>query len=122
MREAIVLRSRSIGIECEEDPVEVWSFLAAARTSALRMRPELPLPCSEVQSIFRSRAIFRARGDDRTRLRADAFSPKEIGVAGVSVPRDPGARSKTDRKSTRLNSSHANISYAVFCLKKKTRK
>src|SRR3712207_7118662 len=27
-----------------------------------------------------------------------------------------------DRKSTRLNSSHANISYAVFCLKKKTNK
>src|SRR5438445_9768294 len=27
--------------------------------------------------------------------------------------------SSTDRKSTRLNSSHANISYAVFCLKKK---
>src|SRR3712207_7864772 len=27
----------------------------------------------------------------------------------------------SDRKSTRLNSSHANISYAVFCLKKKTR-
>src|SRR3712207_8422901 len=27
-----------------------------------------------------------------------------------------------DRKSTRLNSSHANISYAVLCLKKKTRK
>src|SRR3712207_8293778 len=31
-------------------------------------------------------------------------------------PRGPGE----DRKSTRLNSSHANISYAVFCLKKKT--
>src|SRR3712207_8090118 len=28
----------------------------------------------------------------------------------------------TDRKSTRLNSSHANISYAVFCLKKKNKK
>src|SRR3712207_7066894 len=28
-------------------------------------------------------------------------------------------RAPTDRKSTRLNSSHANISYAVFCLKKK---
>src|SRR3712207_8532770 len=27
---------------------------------------------------------------------------------------------RQDRKSTRLNSSHANISYAVFCLKKKT--
>src|SRR3712207_7800324 len=30
-----------------------------------------------------------------------------------------GARRPADRKSTRLNSSHANISYAVFCLKKK---
>src|SRR3712207_8672954 len=29
--------------------------------------------------------------------------------------------SRKDRKSTRLNSSHANISYAVFCLKKKTK-
>src|SRR3712207_8696066 len=31
-----------------------------------------------------------------------------------------GAPHARDRKSTRLNSSHANISYAVFCLKKKT--
>src|SRR3712207_7230740 len=30
-------------------------------------------------------------------------------------------RSNKDRKSTRLNSSHANISYAVFCLKKKNK-
>src|SRR3712207_7511368 len=30
-----------------------------------------------------------------------------------------GRDANTDRKSTRLNSSHANISYAVFCLKKK---
>src|SRR3712207_7080763 len=34
---------------------------------------------------------------------------------GVMPQRSPA----TDRKSTRLNSSHANISYAVFCLKKK---
>src|SRR3712207_7023106 len=32
----------------------------------------------------------------------------------------PEAGGETDRKSTRLNSSHANISYAVFCLKKKS--
>src|SRR3712207_8174403 len=32
---------------------------------------------------------------------------------------NPQAPAKPDRKSTRLNSSHANISYAVFCLKKK---
>src|SRR3712207_7934479 len=33
--------------------------------------------------------------------------------------RVPPVPQKQDRKSTRLNSSHANISYAVFCLKKK---
>src|SRR3712207_8507858 len=40
------------------------------------------------------------------------------------VIRRSGARLRrmTDRKSTRLNSSHANISYAVFCLKKKKTK
>src|SRR3712207_8600539 len=38
-------------------------------------------------------------------------------VFGVGV-----GRHVLDRKSTRLNSSHANISYAVFCLKKKQKK
>src|SRR3712207_8047041 len=33
------------------------------------------------------------------------------------VPDPPAAQHHQDRKSTRLNSSHANISYAVFCLK-----
>src|SRR3712207_8424605 len=43
-----------------------------------------------------------------------------IGGCGEPGPRGPpGARHPPDRKSTRLNSSHANISYAVFCLKKK---
>src|SRR5947209_11846764 len=35
---------------------------------------------------------------------------------------DPIKKIPQDRKSTRLNSSHANISYAVFCLKKKKKK
>src|SRR3712207_8609295 len=35
------------------------------------------------------------------------------------VDRSDGRAPRRDRKSTRLNSSHANISYAVFCLKKK---
>src|SRR3712207_6958958 len=47
---------------------------------------------------------------------------------GIAVPAHSDARpaatgnpalTNSDRKSTRLNSSHANISYAVFCLKKK---
>src|SRR5258707_4846856 len=39
--------------------------------------------------------------------------------ARLAAPGQPRGR---DRKSTRLNSSHANISYAVFCLKKKKNK
>src|SRR5947209_16508049 len=38
----------------------------------------------------------------------------------IAAQRNPGRFQRQDRKSTRLNSSHANISYAVFCLKKKT--
>src|SRR3712207_6908450 len=43
-------------------------------------------------------------------------------AASVAAPRGRSGRGRgrrADRKSTRLNSSHANISYAVFCLKKK---
>src|SRR3712207_7449534 len=39
---------------------------------------------------------------------------------GAVAHEDRLAAPEQDRKSTRLNSSHANISYAVFCLKKKT--
>src|SRR5438445_890706 len=43
-----------------------------------------------------------------------------IGLVHLQVERVIGDQGeKADRKSTRLNSSHANISYAVFCLKKK---
>src|SRR3712207_8515901 len=43
----------------------------------------------------------------------------ELAAEQRASPRD--VSSLRDRKSTRLNSSHANISYAVFCLKKKKR-
>src|SRR3712207_7437184 len=43
------------------------------------------------------------------------------GVAGAEVEHPGVPDRRGDRKSTRLNSSHANISYAVFCLKKKTK-
>src|SRR5688572_31758955 len=38
---------------------------------------------------------------------------------GVRLNKKPISKGKIDRKSTRLNSSHSQISYAVFCLKKK---
>src|SRR6266498_3077824 len=43
-----------------------------------------------------------------------------VAIGRLRPARDDGARGR-DRKSTRLNSSHVRISYAVFCLKKKTK-
>src|SRR3712207_8851851 len=48
----------------------------------------------------------------------DALEQAEGGLEAAAVGELRGAAGG-DRKSTRLNSSHANISYAVFCLKKK---
>src|SRR3712207_8140109 len=56
-----------------------------------------------------------AFGRVRQRLRRPV--PALRGVRAVPALSQP--RYGVDRKSTRLNSSHANISYAVFCLKKK---
>src|SRR3712207_7692876 len=61
------------------------------------------------------------RGDQVTdggdRLDAGAAVLVDEHVAALHL--DAGLLVAQDRKSTRLNSSHANISYAVFCLKKK---
>src|SRR5947209_9337989 len=58
-----------------------------------------------------------------TLFRSDSMSVEMDWDARPStVPAGPGVAGRwTDRKSTRLNSSHANISYAVFCLKKKNK-
>src|SRR3712207_7801297 len=47
---------------------------------------------------------------------------EEIAILGEGYAVLLAGRNGLDRKSTRLNSSHANISYAVFCLKKKKTK
>src|SRR5258707_8398190 len=57
---------------------------------------------------------FRAHAATR-RARQGPQGPLCYAVAAAARP----AAATADRKSTRLNSSHANISYAVFCLKKK---
>src|SRR3712207_7861359 len=49
-------------------------------------------------------------------IRSQTLYPTELRVLGFSWRREV---TNIDRKSTRLNSSHANISYAVFCLKTK---
>src|SRR2546430_12900120 len=66
--------------------------------------------------------------DDRVRDRpaigarhlADRLEPENAASAELAQPRQGVL--EADRKSTRLNSSHSQISYAVFCLKKKKNK
>src|SRR5436309_9671550 len=61
----------------------------------------------------------------RPRTRSERPQRFRRGAAdqGRGVPRPENARGlRLDRKSTRLNSSHVKISYAVFCLKKKKKK
>src|SRR5438067_7696835 len=48
-----------------------------------------------------------------------AGQPGDVSVMRTSTSPSAISTSYTDRKSTRLNSSHVSISYAVFCLKKK---
>src|SRR5687768_17797647 len=72
-------------------------------------------------TLFRSFDARQDRGDPSNRLRNAAWHVQAIDdrlektIGGL----DAIARTDADRKSTRLNSSHGYISYAVFCLKKK---
>src|SRR3712207_7886690 len=87
-------------------------------------------------TLFPYTTLFRSRGGARVAGRAPgrarvADGDQARGRGRRDLLLDEGARllalSATksslwlDRKSTRLNSSHANISYAVFCLKKKNK-
>src|SRR5947209_10234767 len=69
-----------------------------------------------ISTLFPYTTLFRSRIVDAAAL-PDLLGRETAAAlleASVSLPSRSG-----DRKSTRLNSSHANISYAVFCLKKK---
>src|SRR5690349_23730930 len=56
-----------------------------------------------------------------TLFRSTSRSRARPSAAGCSRPSACLGRCSADRKSTRLNSSHVEISYAVFCLKKKNK-
>src|SRR3712207_7877538 len=83
-------------------------------------------------TLFPYTTLFRSlmeAGHDITVHNRTPQKAQELGEAGANVAKSPGEVARNsdvvitmlpeDRKSTRLNSSHANISYAVFCLKKK---
>src|SRR5438067_9968756 len=88
------------------------------------MRPDAP-PLSHALSLHDALPIsFRARAVGRLTDERDGFGDRFAARRLKRVGRRAAKRSPkpSDRKSTRLNSSHVSISYAVFCLKKKIRR
>src|SRR2546422_5242068 len=67
-------------------------------------------------TLFRSRGALRERSGRRHRR---PLREVHLGEGPAEHPPRRAALRHRDRKSTRLNSSHGYISYAVFCLKKK---
>src|SRR5690554_2925268 len=73
----------------------------------------IPTPTAD-----RDRTVSRrSEPNSRTALNGEQPYPWDL-----LQPQDAMSRHRGDRKSTRLNSSHVRISYAVFCLKKKKNK
>src|SRR3712207_8929653 len=81
-------------------------------------------PGGKVQE--RPGGVLDQQGQDEVREQPAAGEGRALGRQPVQAqqafePLEGEFRLPADRKSTRLNSSHANISYAVFCLKKKNK-
>src|SRR3712207_7185676 len=88
---------------------------ATTEIYTLSLHDALPISLRCAQQV----ADVRHGGAPLDRRRLDREAARRVGDLRAA-PRDVHPRGHArDRKSTRLNSSHANISYAVFCLKKK---
>src|SRR5437867_12773187 len=88
----------------------------------LLMLPRPPTsPLFPYTTLFRSEiACFPLDGSLRVLVVAPVMTNLNASGGGDDYSKEPkGNLDVTDRKSTRLNSSHRTISYAVFCLKKK---
>src|SRR5688572_32328143 len=90
------------------------------------------LPRAPRSTLFPYTTLFRSRVTDATDVAValDRLARSNVTVTNFSLGQPTldevflaltgrPAEDQTDRKSTRLNSSHSQISYAVFCLKKK---
>src|SRR5690625_5878613 len=114
----------------------MWALMRSERRRALSFSappgPQvLPEAAAEVLAILSSAYVVLDSSGDVLRASPLAYSYGIVRAAGGDHPRlanselmelaaDVGRNGGLDRKSTRLNSSHVAISYAVFCLKKKS--
>src|SRR2546427_7443551 len=72
-------------------------------------------------TLFPYTTLFRSHRRQRRPVHRDQFIRDGQLARGRHLRQRHGGRRVEDRKSTRLNSSHSQISYAVFCLKKKNK-
>src|SRR2546427_470086 len=112
-------------------PAPVMLNMPAALSGPVQLLPELMYPAYRLMIIVFGLAAalglywFVTRTRAGVLVRAGASNRQMATLMGVRVPLlflgvfTLGAMLAADRKSTRLNSSHSQISYAVFCLKKK---
>src|SRR3712207_7359788 len=94
------------------DNAIVVNYTATTEIYTLSLHDALPI------SPFRGTPRFLRAAADFMRSRFGVELDPEREVLCISGGKEGIAQLTIDRKSTRLNSSHANISYAVFCLKK----
>src|SRR2546427_4169605 len=88
--------------------------LSNQRDLSLAYSPGVAYPCLDIQADPSLAAEYTARGN--------LVGVITNGTAVLGLGDIGPLAGKPDRKSTRLNSSHSQISYAVFCLKKKKKK
>src|SRR6267143_3008243 len=107
-------QGRSTSAACKATPL----FPGGDRQIAPAQIPSLPLPSLIYVFFFFNDT---ATTEIYTLSLHDALpiSPGTDRGCGATAGRAQRGRTRRDRKSTRLNSSHSSISYAVFCLKKK---
>src|SRR2546426_2724218 len=103
-------------------------FVAGPRPATTLAQQSSSAPSATLPSTVPTGTRFLVRLDDEVstqkhhvnkKFKAKTLEPLQTADGAVLAP---GAEIRGDRKSTRLNSSHLVISYAVFCLKKKKKK
>src|ERR1035438_9377792 len=105
--------------------LRVWDVSGIARNTGVRGRPDWgqrddggTVDCVCAESGWRVGRDVRELCDREIRSWSKHAIANSLGHLGAARLGRPGVGG-IDRKSTRLNSSHLGISYAVFCLKKK---
>src|SRR5690606_41893362 len=108
-------------VRCGRAALVLWTVPPPARIAALSLHDALPICATALRDEGQPDA---GAGVPRRRSRRRTGRGLGRRTAGRARQRNgPGARPavRRDRKSTRLNSSHVKSSYAVFCLKEKTK-